>query len=53
MRATRGAKRAADIIAVELSGYAAQRQFAVLARRSFDKQEQVASGVVNASYLQR
>ncbi len=53
MQSTQGSKRAADIIAVELSGHVAQHQMTMRAKWTADEQERVESDVVTASYLQR
>jgi zeaxanthin glucosyltransferase len=50
MRSTDGAKRAADIIEVGLSGYAAEKQFAMPAKQVIDRQKQPQSAAATASY---
>jgi MGT family glycosyltransferase len=53
MQSTHGSKRAADIIAVELSGHIAQHQSTIRAKWTANEHERVKSDIVAASYLQR
>jgi hypothetical protein len=49
MRSTQGSKYAADIIAVELAGYEAERQLTARPERPFDERVRPTSGAVTAS----